>query len=171
MVIAGRTCRIRKRTLPSGTNLSRAHLSACLLLLPPLTATATVLTAGGSISPISPPPASSTFILSSLRITRTGAHLLFLAATDWTCGIKPVSSCAAPDSSPNRKANPEQNARRTPGKNPRKTRTPPRRRLKRTTCAVTEREPRNRGSVGARGTQKGGGFALAANLVASDLVH
>jgi len=75
MVIAGRTCKIRKRTLPSGTNLSRAHLSACLLLLPPLTATATVLTAGASISPISPPPASSSIsILSPLRITR--AHTL-----------------------------------------------------------------------------------------------
>ena len=65
MVIAGRTWRIRKSTLPSGTNLSRAHLSACLLLLLPLIATATVLTAGASISSISP-AASSISISPSL---------------------------------------------------------------------------------------------------------
>lgn len=79
-----------------------------------------------------------------------------------------MSSCAAPDSSPNRKTNPEQNARRTPGKKSYEDED--------TSEAKTEEDdlcgnrPGTKKQRLGRGPQKGGGFALAANLVASDLV-
>lgn len=68
--MVGRTCKIWKRTFPSGTNLSRAHLSACLLFLLPFTAIATVLTLGASISSSSSPapPASSISISLTLSL-------------------------------------------------------------------------------------------------------
>lgn len=76
IVIFRRTCNNLKKNLPSGANFSKAHLSADLQFLFPLTATATVETEGtvdkcssptsqASISSL-PPPAPMLNDLSSL---------------------------------------------------------------------------------------------------------